>query len=197
MNQVDFLNLEYFFNLIVEFFRGLTSPAYGVGGFFAGVGNFLVIVFSVILPVGILVLIVLWVYYQIRIVELRRLEKDKIYARLIKKQQEIYVNQKNARWEQIEALFNSASPGDWRLAIIEADSMLEDLIVQLGYPGDNLGERMKSIDRGDFPMLDAAWEAHLVRNKIAHEGLAYDLTEREKRRVHSLYKQIFESANFI
>jgi len=197
MLEPRFLNLEYFFNWIVEFFRSIFNPYSEVG--FAGgqLADVLRLVFKIFIPLAIILLFVGWIYYQIRIIELRRLQMDRTYERINAKQQESHSSKTNERWEQVESLFNSVSPGDWRLAIIEADSMLEDLIVKLGYPGDNLGEQLKNINNGDFPDLQSAWEVHLVRNKIAHEGLAYNLAERDKRHIHNLYRKIFENAGFI
>jgi hypothetical protein len=195
--DVRFLNLEYFFNQIVEFFRSIFNPHSSVG--FAGgqfIG-FIQVMFKVMIPIGIVLLFVAWIYYQIRFIELRKFEHDRNSERLLKKQQQTYTSKSNERWEQIEGLFQSASPGDWRLAIIEADSMLEDLVVQLGYSGESLGERLKNVNNGDFPDLQAAWEVHLVRNKIAHEGLAYHLAERDKRHIHNLYQKIFTNAGII
>jgi len=196
--EVRFLNLEYFFNWIVELFRSLINPDAGTGLFAVKVIAFFHFLFKVLIPILIVVLFIAWIYYQIRIVELRRYERDHTYKRLLKKQQEVHTTRRNARWEQIETLFNSNSPGDWRLAIIEADNMLEDLITQLGYEGDNLGERLKDArNRKDFANIEPAWEVHLVRNKIAHEGLAYHLIEREKKNVNNLYRQIFSDAGYI
>lgn len=197
MSDIRFLNLEYFFNSILEFFRSIFNP-HSSAGFVGGqLAGFIEALFKVMIPIGIVLLFIAWIYYQIRFIELRKFERDRNLERLRQKQEQAYSNQNNARWEQVEELFNSPSPGDWRLAIIEADSMLEDLIVQLGYPGDNLGERLKNIPDGDFPDLQAAWEVHLVRNKIAHEGLSYDLLERDKRNVHNLYRRIFTNAGLI
>jgi len=197
MPEVRFLNLEYFFNLILEFFRSIFNP-YSEAGFVGGQFlNFIQVLFKVIIPIGIVLLFIAWIYYQIRFIELRKFEHDRTLERLLQKQQQADTGKNNARWEQVESLFQSSSSGDWRLAIIEADSMLEDLVVQLGYPGENLGERLKSVNNGDFPDLQAAWEVHLVRNKIAHEGLAYNLVERDKRHIHNLYRKIFTNAGLI
>jgi len=197
MNELHYINLEYYFNQIVEFFRSLGNPDIGAGRFILDLGNFFHVFFLVLLPAGIVILMVLWIYYHIRVIELRREEKDVLHEKLQKKREEATARPENQRWNRITELFTSVNQGDWRLAIIEADSMLEELIVQLGYTGDNLGERLKNIPQGDFPLIQEAWDVHLVRNKIAHEGLDFDLTERQKRHVHSSYKQIFERTNFI
>lgn len=106
--------------------------------------------------------------------------------------------EKNERWEQIETLVASQNPGDWKMAILEADIMLDRLVTHL-YPtaGDNLGERMKTIEPSDFLTLDKAWEAHKVRNMIAHEGADFILTQREARRVIGLFEDVFREFGYL
>lgn len=103
----------------------------------------------------------------------------------------------NARWSQIEKHIESDSPNDWRLAIIEADIMLDEMVKSMGYHGDSLGERLKGIEQSDFTTIDAAWEAHKVRNQIAHAGSDYILTQREARRIINLYRQVFQEFQYI
>lgn len=103
----------------------------------------------------------------------------------------------NERWEQVENLANSESPNDWRIAILEADSMLEDLVGRMQYDGESLGEQLKQIEKADFLTLDSAWEAHKVRNRIAHDGSDFILTQRELRRVISLYEEVFKEFEVI
>ena len=92
---------------------------------------------------------------------------------------------------------NSPNSSDWRLAIIEADSILEGLLEEKGFPGIGIGERLKNISPGNLASLQAAWEAHLVRNRIAHEGLEFELTERDARRTISLYEMVFRELGFL
>ena len=101
------------------------------------------------------------------------------------------------KWQVVERHINSENPGDWRLAVLEADIMLDDMVRGFGYPGINLGERLKSASRASFATLDQAWEAHKIRNAIAHEGAGFELGEREARRVINLYRAVFEEFNYI
>ncbi len=99
---------------------------------------------------------------------------------------------RDTRWEEIERLVTSEHPSGWRQAILEADIMLDEMVTRMGYPGETLGERLKGIEKSDFATLDDAWEAHKVRNKIAHEGTDFILTQREALRVIGLYRNVFE-----
>ena len=56
---------------------------------------------------------------------------------------------------------------------------------------------MKRVEPSDFDSLNEAWEAHKVRNIIAHEGLSYVLSENEAKRVFSQYKKVFEEFYYV
>ena len=101
------------------------------------------------------------------------------------------------RWDQVLKHVNSESPNDWRQAIIEADTILDDIVSRAGYPGETLGEKMRGIEKSDFSTIREAWEAHVVRNKIAHQGSQFQLSKREALRIIDLYKKVFEEFYFI
>ncbi len=104
---------------------------------------------------------------------------------------------KNEHWSKtLDYLFSQYS-SDWKLAIIEADTMLDKLMDQLGFKGESLGDKLKSGDQTSFPFLTTAWEVHTIRNRIAHEGLSFELSHHEAKRVIALYEQIFHSYGFI
>lgn len=96
------------------------------------------------------------------------------------------------RWNKVMEHMSSVNENDWRQAIIEADIMLEDLLVRLGYRGEGIGERLRRAEKGDFKTLDLAGEAHGIRNRIAHDGSNYPLNQIEAQRVIALYRQVFE-----
>ena len=103
----------------------------------------------------------------------------------------------NTKWEGVVKHINSASPSDWKLAIIEADIMLDDLLKASGYHGDSLGEMLKAVEKSDFLTIESAWEAHKVRNQIAHQGESFLINEREAKRVIALYEGVFREFKII
>lgn len=56
-----------------------------------------------------------------------------------------------------------------RLAIIEADKLLDYVLKNRGYRGETMGERLKNA-RADFTYNDDVWQAHKLRNKLVHEA---------------------------
>lgn len=104
---------------------------------------------------------------------------------------------KNKKWEKVIKYANSGNASDWRLAIIEADVMLEELLHTTGYIGESIGDMLKSVNKNEFLTIEDAWEAHKVRNTIAHSGGDFQLSERETRRVVALFEKVFKEFQII
>ena len=103
----------------------------------------------------------------------------------------------NPKWQRVVSHLDSENPGDWRLAILEADIMLDEMLQRMGYRGESVGDKLKTIEESDFTSINEAWEAHKVRNQIAHRGSDFLITQREARRVADLYKRVFEEFRYI
>ena len=92
---------------------------------------------------------------------------------------------------------SAGTPESWRLAILEADIMLNELLDLQGYKGETMADKMKQADRANFNTIDAAWEAHKVRNRIAHEGEGHEISAREARRVIDLYERVLKEFRIV
>lgn len=101
------------------------------------------------------------------------------------------------RWEMVQTRLNSFSEGDWRLAIIEADIILNDMLAKMGYEGDSVAERLKRADKSSFDTIDLAWEAHKFRNRVAHEGASFHMTHEEAKHIIARFKQVFDEFYFV
>ena len=101
------------------------------------------------------------------------------------------------RWETVLDHISSQNASDWRLAINEADIILDEMIEGQGYPGGTLGERLKNAGTGAFRTYQDAWEAHTVRNKIAHEGSQFELNYREAKQTIDRYENVFREFEYI
>ncbi|MEK7560271.1 MAG: hypothetical protein AAB522_03160 [Patescibacteria group bacterium] len=73
-------------------------------------------------------------------------------------------------WQKILEKGRSLDENERKFALIEADSMLDKILGLAGYTGENLGAKLKQVERGDIESLDDLWEAHKIRNRIAHEA---------------------------
>jgi hypothetical protein len=77
------------------------------------------------------------------------------------------------------------------LAVVEADRLMDQTLKQFGYPGENFGERLRGLPPGTIANLDALWNAHRLRNRIAHEPGAAP-TRDEVLEALGAYKKAFD-----
>ncbi len=71
------------------------------------------------------------------------------------------------KWSEIGAMQNSGAAG-LKNALIEADKLLDYVMIQKGFSGETMGERLQS-GGSAFSNLNAIWAAHKLRNQMAHE----------------------------
>ncbi len=182
------LNIEYIFQKMYKLITGGFSG--GGSGFLKSVDSVISFIFSVVAIIAITVIL----YVIVRRIEMREKKAKKLSRPL---ETEIEVYKKNERWQTVLDHVHSTNSSDWRLAIIEADNILDEMMTRMGYRGENLGEKLKSVEPSDFDTLQEAWEAHKVRNKIAHEGLNFKIDHREAKRVIAQFEKVFKEFEFI
>lgn len=184
---VHFINIEYFFELLYRLLHG-------AGGGTGSSGNLLTTFSSIWLLITVLAYLFslaaigVLVYATVRIYQIRKEEEPK-YATISEEEEHRYVE--HDRWNHIMQLIESGQESDWRQAIIEADIMLDELLVRLGYEGESTGEKLRAVNPAHFRTLNNAWEAHRVRNEIAHQGSAYQLSEHLAHRTIANYEAVF------
>ena len=136
------------------------------------------------------------VYSAIRIMQIRRIE----WAGFRKTAHTVLaedIPRTHLRWNRVLENANSEDEHKWRLGILEADIMLNELLDLQGYKGETIAEKLKQVSKTNFNSVDDAWEAHKVRNKVAHEGVEFHISEREKNAVITMYERVFKEFGFI
>lgn len=152
-------------------------------------------VFSIFFCIALVILIIIYLIKENKI-------REKIMQKVIVKPEEIKdknINQtlENPKWKLVEEHINSDDPNKWKLAILEADIILSEMLERFSLPGESVGEKLKAVEPSDFDTLDQAWEAHKIRNAIAHQGSDFILNQREAKRVIGLYSEVFKEFEII
>ncbi len=98
---------------------------------------------------------------------------------------------KNNRWADVEEHIAQNDPNAWKLAIIEADILLEETLASAGYVGTSIGDKLKTANPSAFTTVQDAWNAHKVRNQIAHEGGDFILTKKIAQDAIKQYERVF------
>lgn len=153
------------------------------------------VVFAFFISIVLFVLVIVYARKQNKI-------RDKIMSKVLPPEGDVKTDVEspmleNPKWKLVEAHINSDDESKWKLAILEADIILSELLESLHLNGEGVGEKLKSVEQGDFDRIDEAWEAHKIRNAIAHEGSDFLLTQREAKRVIRLYKSVFDEFKII
>lgn len=107
------------------------------------------------------------------------------------------INSQSPRLSIIQNRIESEDPNDWKLAIIEADVILDQALKRRGYGGTSLGERLKSISPTMLQSLDDAWQAHKVRNFIAHGDHEFVLTPKVAKETIVRYQRVFAELEIV
>ena len=205
MDYVHFLNIEYLllraYNLLYE--QPVVSGAYSSATSPAEVAIHPVeLSLGVVAIAGMVVTVIFLILVVIIRIRLEAVEHEGFHAI-----EEEHAHEKathegaevrgNARWEKVLELSSTADESSWRLAILEADIMLGDALKEAGYRGEGVGERLRDANPLQLTTLDLAWEAHKVRNDVAHAGSDYHLSEREANATIDLYRRVFEELKII
>jgi len=189
----NFLNLEYFFNLIFRIFDILAALLALLSGFEPGDSPFLRNLFWVLVLA--LLAAILYAAYRHRVAHKAEEERfEEIYFGAL---EALGNEERNVRWQKVLTYLLSPNESDWRLAIMEADNILGEMLLRMQLPGESIGEKLKGVEPSDFLTLNDAWEAHKVRNQIAHEGANFQLNRRETERVIALFRKVFEEFHYI
>ena len=101
-----------------------------------------------------------------------------------------------ARWTEILNHMESAKEWEWKFAVIEADKLADLVLKRAGFAGESMGDRLVNIQDGQITSLQDLWDAHKVRNNLAH-NVDYFLRYTEARRAIEKYQRFLEEMGVI
>lgn len=207
MNSVNFVNTSYLYEKIYELLSGQFFPSWD------SIKEFIFAFLEFIKPVSIILSLLFLtgiIYCAIRTHAIFKEMEEKTHGaheaghagahsepHVDATPHEAAPTAANKRWGEISTHINSQNPSDWRLAILECDIVLDEMLTKMSYHGETLSDKLKAVEKSDFLSIDKAWEAHRVRNAVAHEGSNFQITEREAKRVVGLYEEVFREFHYI
>jgi hypothetical protein len=187
-SEPKYLNLDYFFR---KFLQYLSAAKKGFLNFWEWLGSSGLKIFLIIFSFALLIGIVIIIY------KIFRLKKEKITHALDFIPKEESKELRTSKWDVIKKKMDSDTPSDWKMAIIEADSIIDEIFKTIGFGGETLGERLKAVESSDFENLQGVWEAHKVRNKIAHEGDKFNINKEEAKNALEKYEKALKELKYI
>lgn len=146
------------------------------------ISKYISIVLSVLLIMGIIILFLKVLKFRPKINISEALKLPQLSA--VSSSESAIVKEK---WLKILERYQSGSPENFILAIIEADNLIDSVLKTKGLAGKDMGERLKSINKNQLNSLERLWEAHKLRNKIAHDS-NFHLTNDEAKNALGSYR---------
>lgn len=95
------------------------------------------------------------------------------------------------QWTKISKRLETKKEAEYKLAIIEADSLLNDILERMGYKGEMIGDRLKQLDSTILPNIEDLWKAHKTRNNVVHDP-DYSLTFDQAKKTTAIYEKAFQ-----
>jgi hypothetical protein len=95
-------------------------------------------------------------------------------------------------WAKIKKRIEKGSEAELKLAIIEADKLLDDLLKKMAIEGEILEDKLKKVTPEILPNVEQMREAHKIRNNIVFDP-AYKLDREEAKKTLTIYEESFKS----
>ena len=99
-------------------------------------------------------------------------------------------------WKQIKKRFDIGDDSNLKLAIIEADKILDELLKISGYQGETMADRLKQLTTAQLSNINEIWEVHKLRNSIVHEP-NFQISRGEAWNAIEIYKKAFKEFGLI
>lgn len=91
------------------------------------------------------------------------------------------------KWNKIIKRLKKGKDAELKLAVIDADQMVTDVLNKIGYPGATLGESLSRMDAETLTNLESVKEAHEIASSVMHDP-NYDLSIDSAEKVLRAYK---------
>lgn len=105
------------------------------------------------------------------------------------------VDKYRLKWLAIEKQLSASDLSACQLAVMNADKLLDQALKERGTKGETMGERMKTA-KDSWTSANAVWNAHRLRNRVAHESDVH-VTYAEARRALASFKQALKDMGVI
>ena len=99
-------------------------------------------------------------------------------------------------WMQIQKRMQANESNQWKLAILEADHILNEILKMSGYLGSRLEDKLEIITTAQLANVEDVKRAHGIRDKISKDP-AFEVTKEEADVVINIYKESFKELNLI
>lgn len=103
----------------------------------------------------------------------------------------VSTNKMIKRWEAIRDRLESDQPFQYKVAVLEADALANEVLDGIGYKGATMAEQLSLVKGGQLETKELLLEAHEVRNQIVHD-VEYVLSREDAKKYLDDYQKFFD-----
>jgi hypothetical protein len=105
-------------------------------------------------------------------------------------------NKISREWEKVKNRMRRGGDAETRLAVIEADQLLDSMLKKMKVPGSTMGERLQALRPWQLENLPDVWIAHKMRNRLVHEP-STRINAYEAETVLQIYEKALKSLGLL
>ncbi|HBI33897.1 MAG TPA: hypothetical protein DEA43_02690 [Candidatus Moranbacteria bacterium] len=101
------------------------------------------------------------------------------------------------RWDKVKSRLKDENPSQYKVAIIEADAIADEILSGIGYKGANMSEKLEQVSAAHLDdHLESLIGAHKIRNQIVHEA-DFVIDQRMAVAVIGVYENFLKYLEFL
>jgi len=94
-------------------------------------------------------------------------------------------------WDEVIKQAKDEKEAERKMAIIEADDIVNDVLTQVGYEGESLSEKMEGLSEEIIPNIEEVKDAHKKKRDIVYDPNR-SLSREEAVEIVSVYEKVFK-----
>lgn len=145
------------------------------------------LVVTTLLAIGIVVLLVKMSFFSSKI----KTARNFLFMVSVEEKEKV-----SREWERLKTRLRRGGDAELRLAVIEADQLLDAMLKRIGFSGDTMGERLERIKPWQLSNLPEVWVAHKMRNRLVHEPQTH-ITPYEAETALQIYEKALKSLGLL
>jgi hypothetical protein len=100
------------------------------------------------------------------------------------------------RWEKIKERLRGENPSQYKVAILEADKIADEILAGIGYKGNNMNERLEQVKPDHMENLGELKKAHQIRNRIVYES-DFQLDRKVAEETLEIYENMLKALEYL
>ncbi|MDD5551871.1 MAG: hypothetical protein PHI88_01775 [Candidatus Pacebacteria bacterium] len=100
------------------------------------------------------------------------------------------------KWKKIKKRIESPSEANWKLAVIESEEIVENVLSKMGYKGEGIKEKLKNVKEAQIPNVSDLISAHDIFINILADP-DYKFTRDKAVKIFSSFEEFLKNAEVL